>query len=181
MATTNAERIAKKTFLYPDGTEQASVGPNAIGQRFAFAHGASHDVMYADFHDDVRACAMRRGFSEDLGNSYANAKGDSVEAEQLFLTRLEILKGGEWYKGREGEARPSLLIEAIKAMVTERDGAEPAEAKIAEWRAKAKNATWRAEALRNAKVGAHYDRLQAEARAAKRARATEAAASDSDF
>ena len=186
MAVPEKLRVAKKQFVLPDGTFSNDVKPESTGLTFAFSNGERLTLNFADVPSTVRHCAMARGFAEDIGNTYAGAKGDADAAYDDAKARIEILMGGEWYTHATGGAgpAPSLILSAIEAMVVA-NGEAVDEARRAKWREMVGSKEGREKALANPKVKSHFERMKAERaieRADKAAKAAETASpSDTAF
>lgn len=171
-----AERVnvATKVFIDGDGNESRHASPAATVLRFAFTNGVSHDVSLSDLPDNVRDAAAWHGISQKLGDSYASAKGDADEAVESFETLIERLKEGEWVKAREGGARPSLVRDAVAALLVAK-GEEVDEARLKAIAEKIKGKENREAALANPAIKAEYEKLKAKAAADRAKKAAEAA------
>lgn len=118
-----AERVKKCVKVYilgdDDGTEvkhaaSASFDASLIDRlEFRFANGNVHAVKLEDFDAAITRAAAWHGISQGLGDKFAQTD-DADEAEEAFLTKLELYKEGSWITARvSGEARPSDLIQAV--------------------------------------------------------------------
>lgn len=177
MAVPEKARVASKVFVLPDGTEQKDVAPNATGLRFKFQNGVALTFNPDSVPESVRKCAMLRGFAEDIGNTYAGAKGDSNAAFESAEARITQLQAGDWYS-REGGGGPNLvvLLEAIRRVKAEA-GQSFDEAGT---RTKLGDKAYREAALNRDTpigklVGKHYDTIRLERMQARMAEAAKAA------
>lgn len=148
----------------------------------------------SDF-EPIHAQLALHGLSQKVGDSYAAAKGTPAsDRHESFLAMVERLKSGDWVaEGKSAGPRPSMVAMAVMAFLAdngvvvnpatlpkkatdeEREAAQTAwDAKHADVIEKVKG-EGREKALANAAIKAQYERLRAEAAAARAAKATEAA------
>jgi hypothetical protein len=78
---------------------------------FTFSDGEAHKVDTKTFGDDIREMAMVHGFSQKLGDSYAQVK-NIAEAKEKFGLVLDSLKGGDWNR-KGGGATGGIWLEAF--------------------------------------------------------------------
>lgn len=182
MAVPEKARVASKVFLMPDGAEQKDVSPEATGIRFKFSNGTSLDFLPSKLADEHRSkinhCAMLRGYSEDIGNAYAGAKGDANVAYESAEARISQLVAGEWYNREGGGGGPNLVIltEAIRRVKEE--AGKPFDE--AETKRKLMDKAYRDAALDRTSevgklVGKHYDAIRLERLQARMAESNKAA------
>lgn len=92
-----------------------------VGIRFDAKTGESFTALFADLPDadwidlgeGTSRYAMAHGYSQKLGDEYADADGaaDCMEAVRALWTRL---CAGKWDGGRQGAVGASVLFEACK-------------------------------------------------------------------
>ena len=195
-----AERqsVCKKVYVLKNGDEVRNVasGSHLAADvdrlEFRFSNDSVHVIRVADFEEDIALAATWHGLSQGLGDKFAGASGDADAAEEGFLTKLELYKEGSWITARvAGEARPSLIIEAVVAALIER-GDEVDDARRASIADKLSPrnsegkvdreaaAQERKKTLANPKINAHYERIKLERQAEKQKKAAEAAAAAPD-
>lgn len=97
--------FAKKTVLFDEHDQ-------AIGVKFAFTHGATHTVLLAELPANVTGHAAAHGISQKLGDGYGSSDEvtTSEDAERVFLSHLDNLRGGDWNTRSTGGG---IIIEAI--------------------------------------------------------------------
>lgn len=174
------ENVCKKVYVSPEDTEgRRSWFPGATAIEFRFADDETETVTPDAFSDAIRTAAMFHGFSQKLGDSYADRKNKDGTPIELFLAMKEQLEADNWVaEGESAGPRLNLVIKAIVAAkakagitVTESDVA-------AKWHELDKDG--KKSVMEDLRIKAEYERLRAEAaaerakRAAERADATDA-------
>lgn len=170
-------KVATKVFLLPGGGESKDVDPSCEGIRFKFTNGDDLDFLFESVDEAVRRCAMARGFSEDIGNTYAASGGNVANARQWAGERIEALQSGDWYSDRTGGGggpNLAILIEAVGAAKKKENRPFNAD----ETKAKLLAKDGRVNALKVPTIRAEYDRLMAERAAAKAVESAKAASVD---
>lgn len=179
------DKKCDKFYILKDGTEsrhassQTHDANDVVRLEFCFANGNTHAIKLSDYPEEINLAATWHGHAQSKGDSFVNAK-NANEAEEMFLTRNELHRGGEWITQRaKGEVSPNLLIEAIVAGL-EADGQTVDEERRAEIAAKLspRNAEGKVDreaaaqarkrALANEIFAAQYERLKAEEAAKRR-------------
>lgn len=83
------------------------------GARFEFANGNTHVVKLGDFSQEIQLQYAVNGVKQKLGDAYAGALGNAVEAERRFLTVLNATKNGDWTVRGEAGPRVTVLAETL--------------------------------------------------------------------
>lgn len=129
-------------------------------------------IKMADFDAPVRNACELFGMNIVLTNTMGGLKGE--EAYEAISARLETLQSGEWVS-RKGATGPrlGLLAEAVVAAMAK--AGQTRDLEQTKKTLKEKGDEGRTEILKNKQIKAEYDRLRAEAMAAKAAESAKAA------
>ena len=178
--------VCKKVYVQPDGTETRSAHPSATVLEFRFCDGPEgavktvRSIKLGENPENIELQLDWFGRSELYGNSYAGAKGVAVDALEMFDTKSEILKGGEWSERKEGVGpRPSMVLDATVAWLVTVKGEKVDDARKARIKEKLTSTEGRKGALANEGINAEYEAIREKAQAAK-TKAARAAAKGAD-
>ena len=157
-------KVCEKVYLDGDGNEHRSASTEAKALAFRFANGQEVTVDLSKFPKDIISAAAWHGVAQKIGDSYAGSETVD-EAVERAQTMLENLEGGTWVATRTAAGpRPSLLVDAIVAAKQEA-GQEVDPVAVAQ---KLKDQPdLKKNALQNAAIKMHYDKIKAERAAAK--------------
>ena len=167
--------IAKKLYRNAKGEEGSHAGEDTTGLFFKFSNGHVVNVEVEKLADSIKLAALFHGLSQKIGDTYAGA--DSVEeAIESAETVLERLYGGEWIKPREAAGpRPSLVLDAVVAALIAA-GETVSDERKEKARETLKDPKKRQDALKDARIKSHFDRLRRERMEKLEAESTAAAA-----
>lgn len=170
--------IAKKTYVWADGSEHRHASPEAVMLRFDFTNGETLETRYDDLGVSCKVAAGWFGISEKVGNAYAGAD-DADDAFEKASAMYERLTEDMWVAAREGAGpRTSILAAAIVAVLVTAgrvsdDSPEVIKGVIAEKRVLCKEKEYREKAASRPDVKAEMDRIKAKQAVEKAAKSTQ--------
>ncbi len=108
------KRIAKsiRKFTYDGGKEPGQVALGATSLVIEIPENGQIVTSKADFDEPMWNALGYFGLKQVIGHAIGGSE-DGAEAFEAAMARLETLKAGEWREGVAGEARPSMLAEAL--------------------------------------------------------------------
>ncbi len=180
--------VAKKVYIDGAGKESAHATEAAERLEFRFLgeDGKTVEnvltVRLSDFPEAVNIKANWHGFSQKIGDVYANAAKKNLDPLEEAMSLYERLVGGDWVKEREAAGpRPSLVVDAVVRSLTNA-GQEVNEDRKAAIVAKLGSKEARDAALANPTIKAAYEAIKAErAQAKAQAAATKAQGDESSL
>lgn len=175
-ATAEAKRAKVSNRVWLKGSEETKDPREADGLRITVIDGGTFEGRVSDYDAGVQNALALFGLNIVLTNTMGGQKGE--EAFESIMSRHETLAAGEWTsrKGAEGP-RISLLAQAVVAAYAKTGVEKTIESVTAALIAGGEEA--RKKTAANAAVKAEYDRLRAEAAAARAAKSAEKAGSGS--
>ncbi len=173
--------VAKKVYVAADGSESAHASSAAERLEFRFLGEDGKTVenviaiRLSDFTPEMNLLANWHGFSQKIGDTYANAAKKNLDPLEEATSLYERLVGGDWVKERESMGpRPSLVVDAVVRSLINA-GQEVNEDRKTAIVAKLGTKDERDAALANPTIKAAYEAIKAErAQAKAQAAATKA-------
>ena len=129
----NGKRIPRsdRKFHYADGREPGQSPLGATMLRIEIPDGGVLEVKLDQFNEATRNALAWFGAKQVIGHAIGGADNGG-EAFEFAAARIETLERGEWREGISGEARPSMLADALVAAQA-RKGKVTTQAAVLTW------------------------------------------------
>lgn len=110
------QAVCKRVYTYADGTTGNRARPDAVGLAFHFAGGEVLETRLEEIGETCRNVALPyHGLSQNVGDRFNKAKGDSAQAFDDASARYELLCADEW--APEGEAPGPRITQLVSAII----------------------------------------------------------------